>query len=258
MRNVAGVNDASPQDWFKSIPLVTKILTTGTFLSACLVYSGYMSPSTFIFSWERIRNNFEIWRLFTPFIFAGSFGFPFVMHLMVLYENSRRYENNAYNTGAGGTSADYLWMLLLFSVAYTLLGYVFDLVIFSDCLIFSIAYVWSRREPNTILSLFGFKFPGLYLPWSYLCLRLLFGQGIKMGLLGIGVGHVYFFLAEVMPQTHGRTFITTPNFCIKLVQAYTGVQALPEGPGADRGRGGAARGQGAGYQWGRGRVLGAN
>ena len=35
----------------------------------------------------------------------GPFSFNFAMHTYVLYENSRRYESNPYNTGGGGSSA---------------------------------------------------------------------------------------------------------------------------------------------------------
>ena len=46
----------------------------------------------FLYDWNRIKNNFEIYLLFTPFIFAGGLSFNFAMHVYVLYESCKRYE----------------------------------------------------------------------------------------------------------------------------------------------------------------------
>jgi hypothetical protein len=80
----------SPQEWFSSLPLVTKVICTGTFLCSALVTFEVLSPATLAFIPDRIISKFEIWRIFSPYLYIGKFSFPCLMHLMALYENTQR------------------------------------------------------------------------------------------------------------------------------------------------------------------------
>jgi len=232
-----------------------------------------VQPYQLILLWKQVKDKFEIWRLYTSLIYAGGFSFNFAMHTLVLYENCKRYESNPYNTGAGGNSADMLWMLFLTSSLLHLISYNFDLMLLSEALLYVIMYVWSRREPNVPLNIFGLRLKSMYLPWAYVAIRLLMGGSITEALLGIVVGHIYYFLVEVLPVSHGYTLIKTPKFCMDAVQWVAGFLPSPIGsmvtPMAAPGRttnpaappGSAATGTAqrtTGYQWGRGRALGAN
>lgn len=267
-RPVAGVGDGtSPQEWFRELGFVTKFFLVSTLFTGICVSFGIMQGTTFIFYWPNIWNKFELWRLVTPFVFAGSFSFQYAMHLYVLYQNSVRYEENPYNTGARGTSADYLWMIILSMAILCVAGYFFHMTVLSDPIVFVIMYVYSRRNPDNTSNMYGFKFKTLYLPWIYVAIRLLFGNSIVGALLGIAVGHIYYFLVEVLPHSHNIDLIRTPEFCISIVEYFSGYshpshtvpvtnmrrgEAVPAN--ATRApTGGFARGS---YNWGSGRVLG--
>lgn len=226
-RPVAGVGDGdSIQDWFKSIPLITKGFLVSTLLSGALLSFGMISPMDLVFVWPLVKNKFNVWRLFTSFIYAGPFSFNFAMHTYVLYENCKRYEANPFNTGAGGTSADFLWMLLVTMGILLVIAFYFDLMVLSEPILYVIMYVWSRREPDAQLNIFGFRFKSLYLPWVYVALRLIMGGAITEPLIGIAVGHLYYFLIEVLPVTHGYNLIRTPKFCVDFVGYVTGQTPL--------------------------------
>ena len=49
----------------------------------------------------------------------------------------------------------------------------------------------------SLLGLIAFTAP--YLPWALLGFSLLLGHDVTSDLLGIGVGHIYYFLADVFP-----------------------------------------------------------
>ena len=202
-RPIGGVGNAgSPQDWFRDIPIMTKILIVSTLLTATVSSFKLMNPMLFIFHWGMIYSKFEIWRFFTAFLFAGNFSFPFAMHVYMLYQNSIRYEANPYNTGARGTSSDYLWMLLLTMIPICGLAYLFDIVILSEPLLYVIMYVWSRREPEAQANIFGFKFQSIYLPWVYIALRVLMGNSIVAPLIGIASGKKTVLLYPIILLTH--------------------------------------------------------
>jgi Derlin-2/3 len=280
-RPVAGVGSGdSISDWYKELPLVTKLFLTGTLLTGALASFNMINPMSLACIWPLIINKFHFWRLFTPFIFAGSFSFNFAMHLYVLYENCRRYEQNPFNTGGGGNSADVLFMVLFAMGVLNIAAYFLEIPFMSEPLLYVIMYAWSRREPEAGLSMFGFKFKALYCPWVYVAIRILMGGSATLPLVGIAVGHVYYFLIEVLPMTHGYDLLRTPEFCVQAVRMYTGVTGGGPGgspyvavqapaarvgaPGAAAGAGAGAGAQGgfpsmgAGYQWGRGRTLGTN
>jgi len=248
----------SPQEWFRDLPVVTKILFTSTLLSAALTTFSFISPVSLIFYWPSIYEKFEIWRFLTTFTFAGTFSFPFAMHLYMLYQNSIRYESNPFNTGARGTSADYLFMLLFCMAILCVLGYLFDFMLLSEPLLYVIMYAWSRKEPEVQTNIFGFKFKALYLPWVYVAIRILMGNSIVGPLLGIGSGHLYYFLVDVLPASHGWEVLRTPTFCVDIGEYLSGrtqptVVPVRQQAAQAGGGGGFPRG---GYNWGGGRTLG--
>ena len=250
-RPVATVGQGdTPAAWFASLPIVTKTLCVSTLMCSGLVTFGWVNPMQIIFHVPSITHRLELWRLLTPYLFAGKFSFSFLMHLMALYENCMRYERMPFNTGGGGTSADYVWMLCLSMVVFPILAHVVGMVIFSESLLFMIMYVWSRREPEGALNIFGFKFQALYLPWIYLAIRLLMGNPIMSPLYGIAIGHLYYFLADVLPLSHNIDLIHTPAFMVRLVDSVTGV-TRPSGPNLNGGP--PTR---MGHNWGQGRRLG--
>lgn len=292
-RPVAGPGQGdSLSQWFADLPIVTKILFTGTFLQGAMVSFGMLNPMSVYMSWPHVTGKFEIWRLFSSFMFAGKFSFPFAMHLYVLYENSLRYERNPYNTGAGGTSSDYLYMIVIGMGILLLVDYFQGMGVLSEPLLYMIMYVWSRREPTALLNVFGFKFQSVYLPWVYIAIRMVMGSDILSPLIGIGTGHMYFFLIEVMPGAQGGqvigNMIKTPGWCVRVVELLTarsqprfGVQGGGVAPATNRGgntggfssaaaalREQAGGGTAAGnnqplppqnrYNWGSGRTLGRN
>lgn len=103
----------------------------------------------------------------------------------------------------------------------------------------------------------------IYLPFAYLALTIFMGNSYFDMLHGLAVGHLFYFLVDVVPQVYGKDLLQTPLFLIDYfgVGQYQESQADREArnnpynrPAAAAG-GGAARG--AGHNWGGGgRALG--
>ena len=258
---VRSVNSGtSPDEWYKSLPLVTKILFTGTLISAAVVNFGIVDQASLILYWPLVKGKFEIWRLVTPFFFAGKFSFPFVMHLYMLYKNTLDYERNPFNTGAGGTSADVLFMLFFGMLCHVLLD-VFVLgpyMVLSPQLLYMIVYLVSRKNPTGQANFFGIKVPLFYLPWVYVGLSILMGNDPMPCLIGILVGHIFYFFTEEFSRMQGYDLIRTPRFCTDLATwagappANAGLSGTPSSFGNNSSSAG-----GTGFRWGRGRTLGS-
>jgi Derlin-2/3 len=65
----------------------------------------------------------------------------------------------------------------------------------------TLVYIWSRRNPDTRLSLMGLLvFTAPYLPWVLMAFSLLMhGSVPRDEILGVVVGHVWYFFADVWP-----------------------------------------------------------
>ena len=77
-----------------------------------------------------------------------------------------------------------------------------------------LVYVWARRNPMVRMNFFGLlTFQAPYLPWVLLGFSLLLGNSVSVDLLGMAVGHIYYFLEDVFPnQPGGKRLLQTPAF----------------------------------------------
>ena len=97
---------------------------------------------------------------------VGTFSFPFLISLYVFVQYSERYESGPFNTGAGGTSADYAWMLALGGMMLCVAGFLTGSPFMGQALSYYITYVWSRKNPDENTSIFGFQVKAFYLPFA--------------------------------------------------------------------------------------------
>ncbi|TRY86842.1 hypothetical protein DNTS_028660, partial [Danionella cerebrum] len=194
---------------YLQIPVVTRAYTTACVLTTAAV----------------------VWRLITNFLFFGPVGFNFLFNMIFLYPALYRYCRMLEEGSFRGRTADFVFMFL-FGQAFTIM----------------LVYIWSRRNPNVRMNFFGLlNFQAPFLPWVLMGFSLLLGNSIIVDLLGIAVGHVYFFLEDVFPnQPGGGRWLRTPSI-LKLLfdtpEEDANYNPLPEDrPG--------------GFAWGEGQRLG--
>ncbi|GBP23238.1 Derlin-2 [Eumeta japonica] len=59
-----------------------------------------------------------------------------------------------------------------------------------------------------------------YLPWVLLGFSVLLGNAISVDLVGMAIGHIYFFLEDVLPQQRGGyKILKTPMFLKRMFDA---------------------------------------
>jgi Derlin-2/3 len=164
----------------------------------------------------------------------------------------------------GGGTADYAFCMLLgvgmMLASYPFVAGMFGIPpIFCQNLIYYVLYIWSKRNPTAQANIWGFPMQGIYLPFAYLLMTVFMGNPYMPMLHGMAIGHLYYFLVDVIPTVYGKDFIQTPRFLID----YFGVghyqpEAAPARP-ADNQTGGGGGGRAGGHQWGGGgQRLGTN
>lgn len=123
--------------------------------------------------------------------------------------------------GGGGGSADFAFMLMFgFAVIETIHLTLFYTQYFmiSGAILFYIIYVWSRKSPTMSVRIWGIPINAVYVPWVMLFLGLLSsGPDLFYPLLGIAVGHLFYFLVDVLPDLHDVDLLKTPEFLVRLL-----------------------------------------
>ncbi|XP_032165411.1 derlin-3 isoform X7 [Mustela erminea] len=155
-----------------------------------------------------------VWRLVTNFLFFGPLGFSFFFNMLFVYPAPFRYCRMLEEGSFRGRTADFVFMFLFGGVLMTLLGLLGSLFFLGQALTVMLVYVWSRRNPQVRVNFFGLlTFQAPFLPWALMGFSLLLGNSILVDLLGIAVGHIYYFLEDIFPnQPGGKRLLLTPSF----------------------------------------------
>jgi len=242
------------QAWWDSQPFLTKWMMAFSLVLTLSANFGLLSPYSLILQPAvLIYKQFQLWRLFTGFFYFGGLGFPFLIQMIFLQKYSSQLETTVF----AGRTGDYLFMLLFGAVLFLAVGFWLKLAILGEGLIFMLLYYWSRRNPEVIMSFFfGFQFKGIYLPWVLIGFHTLLSGSLPLiEIIGVIVGHVYFFLSDVYPATTGTNWLRTPAFLYRLFPPQFNRYA----PGAQQQRYQQQQARGPQeyrHDWGRGHVLG--
>ena len=178
------------------IPVVSRVYLTGAFLTTAACALDMVSPFSLYYNYNAIFFEGEVWRLATNFFFFGMFGIDFVFHMFFLMRYCRLLEENSFR----GRTADFVWMISFGAVSMSIIAIYANVHFLSNSLMFMMLYIWGRRNPYVQMTLFGLMtFTAPYLPWVILCFSGLMGNNLMTDLIGIGVGHIYYFFEDVYP-----------------------------------------------------------
>ena len=234
-------------NWYADVPVVTRTYMTMAFMTTLACSLEIITPLSLYLNTNLIYSKYQVWRLLTNFLFFGNFGIDFLFHLFFLYRYARSLEEGSFRR----RTSDFFFMLLfgaLFLIGVTV-ALAPPIHFLGSSLTFMLVYVWSKRNRDVqmrFLQMFNFTAP--YLPWVLLAFSVLLHNNAVVDLMGIGAGHLYFFLEDVYPQLEGgRRVLITPGF-IKAMFGEAGqleadaaaAAALAMGAGAGAAGGAAA------------------
>eukprot|EP01105_Mastigella_eilhardi_P025047 TRINITY_DN6679_c0_g1_i1.p1 TRINITY_DN6679_c0_g1~~TRINITY_DN6679_c0_g1_i1.p1 ORF type:complete len:254 (-),score=68.99 TRINITY_DN6679_c0_g1_i1:49-777(-) len=234
--------------WWGELEPVTKWLLALNVGFTFAARFSLVNPGHLYLGFPQIFRRLQVWRLGTCF-FVWSLSFNFLIRMFFLYRHSTSLEQDDFRN----RRADYVWALLIMAGTSVAAGLALRLPFLSETLVMAILYLWSRKHPDENMTfMFGFRFKSVYLPWVLIGFGFLMGGGIADALVGVGAGHLYFFLADIFPRTHGHELLRTPAWLRRLV---------PAGPRLMGGVGGAVAAPGQQQQqqrfdWGGGHRLG--
>ncbi|PWZ01591.1 Der1-like protein [Testicularia cyperi] len=207
----------------ETIPPITGVWGGATLAVALLEHTHVISSFQLFYTPSLVLRKYQLWRLLTTFLYFGPLGIDFLLHLFFFMRYSRMLEQESFGGRRGG-KAGYVYLLAFSAVCLLILSPIAAQPFLGSPLAFVLVYIWSRRNRHVRLSLFGVLIiTAPYLPWSLLIFGwLLHGslQAVVGDLLGIAVGHLYYFLVDVWPRelkSGGRNLLATPRFLVQLI-----------------------------------------
>lgn len=141
-----------------------------------------------------------------------------IFDFFILYRYSSMLESNSFRN----KPADFIVFFVFGSIFFIMCAIIFGLEFLSPCLSIMMLYLWCRRNPAiqiNFLEIFHFKAP--FLPWFLLLFVIMFGFNPKNDLIGISIGHLYYFLEDVLPkipETLDFKLIKPPKLLVSICE----------------------------------------
>eukprot|EP01061_Rhynchopus_euleeides_P041888 TRINITY_DN73200_c0_g1_i1.p1 TRINITY_DN73200_c0_g1~~TRINITY_DN73200_c0_g1_i1.p1 ORF type:complete len:213 (+),score=73.59 TRINITY_DN73200_c0_g1_i1:227-865(+) len=195
---------------YYAIPVVTRLYLTLAVLTAGAVTFDFLSPLSLYLNYNLVWKG-EVWRLLTSFVYFDTFSVHFFFHMHFLYFYCRRLEEHYYHR----RTARFVYMLLFGASFMLVLAAQYDLPFLSHSLVIMVLYVWSRRNPDEHLSIYGLVTISVpYLAYLLVAIEMLFGSPPLSDLFGLAAGHVFWYMEDILPRLLGRNkeIIPTPGF----------------------------------------------
>merc|ERR1711991_1123696 len=123
--------------------VVTRFLFVASFAVSLAGAYGAVQSSRLVLIWPLVIHRFEIWRLVTNFFFH-KVGFPFLMLMMFLYNQSKSLESTEHE----GRTSDYIFFLLFNAVLLLPIAYFMRFLVLGRPLVMSIIYHVEPQVPQ--------------------------------------------------------------------------------------------------------------
>ncbi|CAJ0930358.1 unnamed protein product, partial [Mesorhabditis belari] len=216
---------ANPLAFYIEMPPVTRVYTTACVLITLAIQLDFVSPFQLYFNWDLIVEQYQIWRLVTPFCFFGSFGFSFFFNIVFTYRYCQMLEEGSFR----GRRVDFVYMFLLGSTFMIVCAIFFQILFLGHAFTMMMVYVWSRRNPHIRMNFFAaLTFDAPYLPWVLLVFSVILGNNALVDFIGIVCGHLYFFLEDVFPYQANGIRILEPPHWLKYLCDESQTEFMPE------------------------------
>ncbi|KAG7051547.1 Der1-like family protein [Colletotrichum scovillei] len=187
------------ETWFWEMPICTRWWTTATVLTSALVQCQMVTPFQLFYSFRAVFAKSQYWRLLTTFLYFGPFSLDLLFHVYFLQRYARLLEESS-----GRSPAHFSWLLVYSMASLLLLSPLVSMPFLGHPLSSTLVYIWSRRNPDTRLSFLGLLvFTAPYLPWVLMAFSLILHGSIpKDEIMGVVIGHIWYFFTDVYPPLH--------------------------------------------------------
>ncbi|KAI9224886.1 Der1-like family-domain-containing protein, partial [Blastocladiella britannica] len=221
---------------YLDIPPLTRTWMTVSALMSLMVQFRAIAPLHIIFDKYYIYKKGEYWRLFSSFVYFGRFNIHFLFSMFALLSYSGQLERNSFRA----RRADYMLFVVGTALATLAIAHalpdstsMWGMPLLGPAVVSTLMYIWARRNPFMRMSIMGLvEFPAPVMPFAMMLMGALMSSGIPVwDIVGILLGHTYWFLEDVYPRMPSRNglprgrVLAAPRFLMRLLG-----DPIPEDP----------------------------
>ena len=155
INNLNSVNEPGIGDAIMKIPPFTRYYLGAVILTSFLITYPIISIVPYmLLEYYDAFFKFQIWRLVTNFFIVGKFSFGFLFFMMLMYQQLNTIEKKTQQLNK---YSEFVMLIFYLVAILLLLNLIFINKKFLPMeLLFSLIYVDSKRDPDKMVSLWGF------------------------------------------------------------------------------------------------------
>jgi Derlin-2/3 len=104
---------SSIENFFKTIPPVTRALLVATFSVTIGVVTHVISLESIFLDWDSVLSKLQIWRVFSEFFYIGPFSISWLFHMYFFVQYSSKLEKHSCFTYPVAQSGSFLYFIIL-------------------------------------------------------------------------------------------------------------------------------------------------
>ena len=162
-----------------------------------MVSLDIVSPLKLYFNGPLIFQKHQYWRLLTCLFYKGDLSAHTIFDFFMFMRYSGQLEKGTFRN----KPAEFIIFLIFGCMNFLIFAYLLGFQFISSCLSTMMLYLWARKNPNNVMNFFDvFQFRSCFLPYFMLSMIVISGYDPTMDILGSLVGHIYYFLEDIVPH----------------------------------------------------------
>ncbi len=215
-------------DVYVQVPPVTRCMLLLSLGLACLTTFTPVTEYHLYFNFRLIKNlevgtaglTLQLWRFVTSIFYFGDLNAKTLFCLYVVRNLFSSIERRHFKN----RPADFILFICYGCFCFQLVSVQLGWEFISPSLLALTLYYWVRMNPNFIVNVFEvFHIRAPYFPLFMIIMRYILDQNYFYDIVGFTVGHIYYFVDEVVPKlpdTGGQKLLRAPqalaDFCAPL------------------------------------------
>lgn len=199
-----------PQEWFNSLPPVTRLYVVASGALSLTEYLGYLKINDILLSPNSEWNFARLRRIPLNLIYNGKLSVDFLTRLYFFSRYSIWLETSV------NSARNYLWMLLILVLIINIYSTCVTNISFIGPILKEVLlYIWTKKNDDVELMFLFFTVKGDWIPWiSIVCDTAVMDhfdtKMLPLKLAGIIIGHIYWFIDSEIPLLHNCKSPFTP------------------------------------------------
>ncbi|CAL6053454.1 Derlin-like_protein [Hexamita inflata] len=192
------------QDLLRNTPPITLVVVSISIGLSLLASLKIISPFSISLDWFGIQRG-EYYRLITGFLFFG----PISLNWIFFVSQNIKYISALEKESYAGKKKELILLIVYTWICTLLLSRFVAKMSYAAMPFFSVlSYVWTKKHRDQIFVAFGFlHFPASYLPVFNVVVAVMQQQSLLVPIFGILVGHIWWFIDDVVPGLTGVDLI---------------------------------------------------